>query len=320
MQAALEQQLERGGCLRQSHHRGRFAPSPSGDLHLGNLRTALLSWLQTRLRGGEWLLRFDDLDTPRNRSGACESIEADLRWLGLHWDGPAFFQSERRPLYDAALVRLRSSGQLYPCHCSRRMLADLSAPHGGWSPYPGLCRAVPAAWGARAGRQPSWRLRLAPGRLHWPELVGPEAGLDGPTAVGDVVLRRADGFVAYHLATAVDELTLGLSTVLRGADLWHSTAPQVAVMACLERRPPDYWHVPLWCGPGGERLAKRSAAEGLAGLRAQGLDGPAVIGQLAASLQLVPVGSRLSAGELCAHLSLPVLRERLRQPLESRVP
>jgi glutamyl/glutaminyl-tRNA synthetase len=273
----------------------------------------LLGWLQSRLGGGEWLLRLDDLDTPRNRSGASEAILADLTWLGLDWDGPVIRQSERRPLYAAALAALRVQGQLYPCHCSRRSLADVSAPHGAWPVYPGFCRELSPFWGERQGRRPSWRLRLPEGPLHWSEQVGAVGDLDAAAAVGDVVLRRADGFVAYHLATAVDEQSLGITTVLRGADLWHSTAPQVAVMRCLGGQPPpDYWHVPLWRQDDGRRLSKRDGSEGLAAWRELGLDAAAVVGRLAASLGLVSAGSRLSAQELRQQLSEVGLREALR--------
>ncbi|MFQ6537924.1 MULTISPECIES: tRNA glutamyl-Q(34) synthetase GluQRS [Aphanothece] len=293
-----------GVAGRARGYRGRFAPSPSGALHRGNLRTALLSWLEARLAGGEWLLRIDDLDTPRNRPGAEEAILADLRWLGLDWDGPVVRQSRRRGLYATVLTALRRAGDLYPCRCSRRLLADVSAPHGAWPVYPGFCRDSQRGWGWRDGRLPSWRLRLDAGSLTWPERTGPEGRLDAERQVGDVVLRRADGFLAYHLATAVDELSLGISDVLRGEDLWRSTAAQVAVMRHLGAEPPRYAHVPLWREPGtGRRLSKRDGAEGLAGYRQRGLDAPGVIGVLAASAALVPPGSRLSAAELVQNLS-----------------
>lgn len=298
----LQQQLQCGLELRAQGYRGRFAPSPSGALHRGNLRTALLSWLDARLAGGSWLLRIDDLDTPRVVLGSEAQILADLDWLGLDWDGPVLRQSERRGLYSSVLAALRRAGVLYPCRCSRRLLADVSAPHGGLQVYPGFCRDRALRWGPQQGRLPSWRLRLEPATLQWQERWLPAASLDAQRAVGDVVLRRADGFIAYHLATAVDELMLGISDVVRGADLWTSTGPQVAVMACLEAAPPRYGHVPLWRDDRGARLCKRDAAEGLAGLRDRGLDAAAVIGELAASLQIVPPGSRLSAPELLQEL------------------
>ena len=301
---------------REQGYRGRFAPSPTGVLHRGNLRTALLSWLHARLRGGEWLLRIDDLDTPRNRSGADAAIQADLRWLGLAWDGPLWRQSERRGLYATALSALRRQGLLYPCRCSRRLLADVSAPHGALAVYPGFCRDRGGGWGSEQGRLPSWRLRLEAGVLRWPEAYGPPGELDGEIAIGDVVLRRADGFLAYHLATAVDELSLGISDVVRGDDLWSATGAQVAVMAVLGALPPRYGHVPLWRDAEGRRLSKREGAEGLDGYRQRGLDAAAVVGELAASAALVPPGSRLSAAELLQELSPGRLDQALR-PLQA---
>ena len=306
-QARLASGLER----RRQGYRTRFAPSPTGPLHRGNLRTALLSWLAARLRGGEWLLRLDDLDGPRNRPGAEAAILEDIRWLGLDWDGPMVRQSAHRGVYATVLSALRQAGHLYPCRCSRRLLADVSAPHGALAVYPGYCRHGPPLWGPQAGRLPSWRLRLEPGVLRWQEHGGPCSGQDGPTTVGDVVLRRADGVVAYHLATAVDELLMGISEVVRGEDLWASTGAQVAVMAALGAPPPAYGHVPLWRDARGERLSKREGAEGLAGLRGRGMDAPAVIGSLAASLGLVPPESRLSARELAASLSPEDLDARI---------
>lgn len=307
LQAALQ-----GRCQR---YRGRFAPSPTGVLHRGNLRTALLSWLEARRRGGEWLLRLDDLDTPRNRSGAEQAILEDLQWLGLDWDGPPLRQSLRRGLYASVLSCLRRAGHLYPCRCSRRLLADVSAPHGALNVYPGFCRQQPPCWGERDGRLPSWRLRVAPGELRWCEASNLGDRLDAATSVGDVVLRRADGVVAYHLATAVDELWMGITEVVRGEDLWSSTGAQVAVMAALGVDAPRYRHVPLWRDGAGRRLSKREASEGLPGLRRAGLDAAAVIGQLAASVGLVPVGSRLSAAELLQ--SLPHLDSDAPLPVRS---
>jgi len=298
----LRSRLQRGQALRAGGYRGRYAPSPSGVLHRGNLRTALLSWLDARLAGGEWLLRFDDLDTPRVVPGADTQILADLHWLGLHWDGSPLRQSERRGLYSSVLSALRRGGALYPCRCSRRLLADVSAPHGTLNVYPGLCRNQPPRWGVEAGRLPSWRLRLGAGALRWSERFVAEGVVDGPAAVGDVVLRRADGFIAYHLATAVDELEMGISDVVRGVDLWSATAAQVAVLQLLGAVPPRYGHVPLWCDGQGRRLSKRDGSDGLAAARRQGADAATVIGELAASLALVPAGSRLSTQELLGEL------------------
>ena len=254
------------------------------------------------MAGGEWLLRLDDLDTPRNRSGADDAILADLAWLGLDWDGPVRRQSERRGLYASVLSALRRAGWLYPCRCSRRMLADISAPHGAPVVYPGTCRGRALDWAAEAGRLPSWRLRLPAGPIRWHECFGPPGRLDGARQVGDVILRRADGLIAYHLATAVDELSCGITDVVRGLDLWWATAPQVALIRLLAGDPPRYGHVPLMADAGGQRLSKRDGSGGVAALRRQGLDAAAVVGALAASAGLVPAGSRLSASELLEQL------------------
>ncbi|MEB3259275.1 MAG: tRNA glutamyl-Q(34) synthetase GluQRS [Cyanobacteriota bacterium] len=300
--ASLQDRLALGLQLRQQGVCGRFAPSPSGRLHLGNLRTALLSWLDARRSDGRWLLRIDDLDRPRVRPDAEASILEDLRWLGLHWDGPVIRQSERRGLYTSVLSWLRRSGRLYPCHCSRRLLADISAPHGGFAPYPGTCRHLEPFWGQRQGRWPSWRLRLSEGTIAWQERWAPPGILDGPREIGDVVLRRADGVVAYHLATAVDELTLGVTDVVRGADLWASAGAQVAICQALGAPPPRYGHGPVLCDGQGQRLSKRVASEGLPAWRERGVEAPGVIGWLAASVGLVPEGSCLSARELLAEV------------------
>lgn len=301
--AHLLRQLEAALEQRQRLPCGRFAPSPTGPLHLGNLRTALWSWLAARSCGGAWLLRLDDLDTPRNRPGAEAAILADLSWLGLSWDGPLWRQSERRGLYGAVLSALRRAGALYPCRCSRRMLADISAPHGLQGAYPGTCRERSPHWGVLDGRLPSWRLKLEAAPLTWWETAQGWRDVDAAREVGDVVLRRADGFVAYHLATAVDELWLAIDEVVRGEDLRSATAPQVGLMQQLGAGPPRYWHVPLWRDARGHRLAKRQGGVGLDAWRDEGLDAAAVIGRLAASAGWVPEGARLSAQELLQELA-----------------
>ena len=317
---ALRRLLDEGLERRRLGRRGRYAPSPTGPLHLGNLQTALLSWLVSRLQGGEWLLRIDDLDTPRNRAGAEAAILADLSWLGLSWDGPLIRQSARRGLYATVLSSLRRAGALYPCRCSRRLLADISAPHGRAPVYPGFCRPLPPRWGPEDGRLPSWRLAVPPGLLCWPEQLAAAGSLDAAQEVGDVVLRRADGFLAYHLATAVDELSLGVADVVRGADLWSATGAQVALMERLGAPPPRYWHTPLLRDAAGARLSKRQGGAGLQELQQQGLGAPAVVGRLAAGLGLVPAGSHLSPAELLQSLSLETLQRQLQQAVLASEP
>ena len=273
----LQHQLDQGLQLRRSSgYRGRYAPSPTGVLHRGNLQTALLSWLQARQRRGSWLLRIDDLDTPRNRPGAIEAIEADLRWLGLDWDGPIILQSLRKEVYDAWLSWLQLSGQLFACRCSRRQLAGLAR-------YPGTCRTAGHHWGWQNQRLPSWRLQV------------PDSDPEGS---GDVVLRRSDGFIAYQLATVLDELTLGITDVVRGQDLLQALPAQRSIYRALNQTPPRFHHGPLVCDGSGNKLSKREASAGLAALREQGMDAADVVGLLASGLDLVDKGSRLTAREL----------------------
>ena len=270
-------QLEQLRRLRARRgYRGRFAPSPTGVLHFGNLQTALLSWLQARCSGGEWFLRIDDLDTPRNRPESLLRIQSDLRWLGLHWDGQPMLQSSRRGNYSSWLSFLRRSGVLFACRCSRRDLA-------GKSIYPGTCRAIEAGWGWQAQRLPSWRLRV------------PE---HNPYGCGDVVVRRADGFIAYQFATVIDELCFGITDVVRGNDLRDALPAQLSIYAALGQKSPRFWHGPLLYNSQGQKLSKRDASTGLDAARSKGEDAAHVIGQLAAGLGLVPQGSRLSAEEL----------------------
>ena len=276
----LETLLIQGQRLRRERVCGRFAPTPSGPLHLGNLRTALLSWLQVRLNHGQWLLRIDDLDPPRLRPGATESALDDLRWLGLHWDGAVIFQSQRLGLYSSFLSALRRQGFLYACRCSRRQLA-------GRHPYPGTCRGLGLGWGLEEGRLPAWRL------------VVPDTFA---STCGDLVVRRADGFVAYHLATVVDELTLGITDVVRGADLATACSAHQALAAVLGQPSPAYHHVPLLLTGGGVKLAKRDQASGTAPLKALGWQPEQLVGHLAASLGLVPPETAMSADELLESL------------------
>ena len=277
----LNQHLQAGIRLRREGYRGRFAPSPTGDLHLGNLSTALASWLEARCNGGAWLLRIDDLDTPRNRSWAPSSIQNDLQWLGLHWDGPVILQSQRRGTYHACLSWLRRTHRLFACRCSRRMLV-------GSSFYPGTCRDREHSWGWSEGRLPSWRLRVP---------------FNDPHQSGDVVLRRADGFVAYQLATVIDELCFGITDVVRGDDLREALPAQLSVFDALASSPPRFRHVPVIRDAAGRKLSKREASAGLAPLKEAGMDAAAVIGRLAAALNLVEPETRISAKELLQHLT-----------------
>lgn len=270
---------------------GRFAPSPSGQMHLGNARTALLAWLDARARGGRMLLRIEDLDTVRCTPALADGVRRDLEWLGLDWDAETSPQSTRGPAYDQALTRLGDQGLLYECFCSRRELAVVSAPHGdaGERRYPGTCSGLDA--GERealraSGRRASLRVRMpdlqvqAADRLHGPVVQNVAEG------VGDIVVRRSDGLYAYQLAVVVDDAADGVTDVVRGDDLLGSTPRQVALHGMLGLPTPAYAHVPLVLGADGARLAKRHGAPPVAELRESGVSAQRVVGWLAASAGL----------------------------------
>jgi glutamyl-tRNA synthetase len=261
--------------------RGRFAPSPTGRLHLGNARSALLGWLDVRARGGELLLRLEDLDPDRCRPEAAQGLVEDLAWLGLDFDGPLWRQSERADAYREALGRLEAAGRVYPCWCSRAEVARAaSAPHAGEEGpvYPGTCRQAPRP---RPGRTPALRFAVAPGEVAFVDRVRGPCRQDVARAVGDFVVRRADGVASYQLAVVVDDAASGVTEVLRGDDLLGSTARQLQVYQALGLPAPAHAHVPLLVEPDGTRLAKRDGALTLASLRARGVRPEAVVGWLA---------------------------------------
>jgi glutamyl-tRNA synthetase len=238
---------------------GRFAPSPTGTLHLGNLRTALLAWLFARSAGARFLIRMEDLDAGRVRPGAAAEQLADLAALGLDWDGPVLAQSDRTGGYAAALERLAAAGRVYECFCTRaEVRAAASAPHGPLpeGAYPGTCRDLSEAERAAlraAGRTPALRVRAAGERVGFTDrLLGDRAGV-----VDDFVVRRNDGAIAYNLAVVVDDADQGVGEVVRGADLVDSTPRQLLLGRLLELPAPGHAHVPLVLGPDGRRLAKR---------------------------------------------------------------
>jgi len=284
--------------------RGRYAPSPTGAMHLGNARTALLAWLDARVAGGAFVMRVEDLDRARIVAGAEERLLADLRWLGLDWDegpdvagggGPfaPYRQSERTRFYDQAVDRLLAAGAAFPCACSRADVARAAtAPHAADDDeprYPGTCRALPASEvAARAAanrREPSIRF------------AGAAAGDE---AVDDFVLRRADGVAAYQLAVVVDDIAMRITRVVRGDDLLRSTPRQLALYRALGAAPPAFVHVPLVLAPGGERLAKRTRPPSIASLRERGVEASAIVGALAASAGLASTGARVMPGDLVA--------------------
>ena len=267
--------------------RGRFAPSPTGRLHLGNARTAMLAWLQARAAGGSFLLRIEDLDPARSRSEYVDELFRDLEYLGLTWDEQPVFQSRRSAAYQAALHLLRQKGLTYECFCSRAEIArSASAPHGAADegpPYPGTCARLDgaAADARRKQRAPAVRYRVPPGAVELVDLVHGRFQQDIASAVGDFVVRRNDGIASYQLAVVVDDADTGITDVLRGEDLLASTPRQLLLYRALGLRPPSFAHVPLLTEPTGRRLAKRDGVFSVAELRRRSIPAERIIGMLA---------------------------------------
>jgi glutamyl-tRNA synthetase len=281
--------------------RTRFAPSPTGDLHLGGAWTALASWVLARRAGGSFVLRVEDIDLPRVVSGSQARIEEDLRWLGLDWDEGPFLQSERYDRYEAAIVALRAAGLVYPCDCSRAEIATVaSAPHAGEEVvYPGLCRERDP--GRAMKRPPALRVRVPDEVITYEDLVIGTMTQNLRREVGDFVLKRGDGVFAYQLATIVDDLAMRITDVVRGDDLVSSTPRQIWLARALGGRPPRYGHVPLVVSSGGSRLEKRTRGSIVRGLRDAGTNAERVVGELAHGLGLLPAVVPASAREV-AHV------------------
>ncbi|HEX5439744.1 MAG TPA: tRNA glutamyl-Q(34) synthetase GluQRS [Ktedonobacterales bacterium] len=308
--------------------RGRYAPSPTGALHLGNLRTALLAWLFARASGGYFVLRIEDLDLPRTRRGAAQAMLADLRWLGLDWDeGPdvggllgPYVQSMRQALYDEAIARLREKGLIYPCYCTRAELAQVaSAPQGDEGPrYPGVCRRLTARERASreaSGRRPALRFTAPEAPIQFDDLLHGTISASVAATVGDFIVRRSDGFVSYQLAVVVDDALMGITQVVRGVDLLTSTARQLALYAALGYLPPrEYAHVPLVTDAEGVRVAKRDAAAGLDAGRAAGCSPGQILASLAASCGLHPAETTTTPADLLAAFD-PAHLDRLQAPV-----
>jgi glutamyl-Q tRNA(Asp) synthetase len=277
----------------------RFAPSPTGELHLGHAYSAVHAHNAARGTDGQFLIRIDDIDGNRSREEFVSASLADLAWLGIGWDGDPVRQSARLGDYAAALEALRTRGLVYPCFCTRAdIAASLSAPHGpSGAVYPGTCRSLPDAERERrmATEPHCWRLDMAraaaeAGELVWEEIgQGPRAA--EPLAHGDIVLARKDAPASYHLASTLDDAAMGVTHIIRGADLIASTDVHRLLQALLGLPTPLYRHHALVRGPDGKRLAKRDAAASLASLRAAGIDGRSLAADL--SVDRLPAGYSL---------------------------
>jgi glutamyl-Q tRNA(Asp) synthetase len=238
---------------------GRFAPSPTGPLHLGSLVAAVASWLDARAAGGHWWVRMEDLDRPRCVAGAADTILRQLEAYGLHWDGAVAFQSTRDAAYATALDALRSQDAAYPCDCTRAQLAQAPRNAEGEILYPGTCRnGLPPGAVARA-----WRVRVPHGAVGFHDRIHGELSQHLAREVGDFIVKRADGLFAYQLAVVVDDAWQGVTQVVRGADLLWNTPRQVYLQTRLGLPTPEYAHVPLITNAAGQKLSKQTLAAAL---------------------------------------------------------
>lgn len=310
--------------------KGRFAPSPTGRMHLGNVYSALLSWLSVRSQGGAWVLRIEDIDPQRSRPAYAQQIKDDLRWLGLDWD-EEYTQSQRFPLYEQYLRQLQATGLVYPCYCTRADIMATQAPHesDGRIVYAGTCRpkelrgvkrvegvegSIPRAFdspiprkidssknrkidASTPQRSPSLRLFVPDEDIAFTDAhYGPQS-VNLATHCGDFVLRRADGAWAYQLAVVVDDALMGITEVVRGRDLLLSAPQQIYLYRLLGFPSPTFCHLPLLCNASGQRLCKRDKSLDLGELRKH-LSAEEILGRLAFHAGLIDRPSPLSAQSL----------------------
>lgn len=279
---------------------GRFAPSPSGRLHLGNVLCALLAYLSVKHVGGKALLRIEDIDTARCAGDRVPQMIDDLHWLGFHWDDgeqPETYQSNRTAIYEHYFDLLNQKGLLYPCYCTRAELHAASAPHGsdGQPVYDGRCKHLITP---PANRRPAWRIRVPD------ETIEVADGLQGryserlDTDCGDFLLRRSDGVFAYQLAVVVDDALTGVNEVVRGKDLLSSTPRQIYLYRLLGFEPPAFYHIPLLLREDGTRLAKRDGALDMGALRERFSSPEEIIGMLACNVGLLEKYRPVSVDEL----------------------
>ena len=281
---------------------GRLAPSPTGALHLGNVRTFMVAWLRARSQGGRLIMRMEDLDHPRDKPGAAQATLDELKWLGFDWD-EEFVQSERKAKYREALEALKAQGLVYPCTCSRRDVeAAQSAPHAGEQlHYPGTCRGRYPAYVPGA----CWRFKVeAPCLVEFDDVFAGRQRMDVAAKLGDFPLARDEFGAGYTLAAAVDDAEMEITEVVRGDDLIPATPPQILVQRALGLATPAYCHLPLLVGTDGRRLAKRHGDSRIAAYRGQGLAPEAIVGYLAWRSGLVPENAPVTLASLLPHFSL----------------
>ncbi len=267
----------------------RLAPSPTGALHLGNIRTFMWAWLSIRSQGGTMLMRIEDLETPRVKPGVAEKMLDDLRWLGFDWDGEIVVQTQRRNYFAEIFESLKSQNALYPCVCTRSdmLAAAQGAPNEGDHElrYPGTCRTRSELEmrdrSAHSDRAPAWRLKTSLREIEFDDLLSGKHRINPHAEVGDFIVARGPDNPAYQLAVVADDIASHVTEVVRGDDLIPSTARQLLLYQLLNAAPPRYGHVPLLIGPDGKRLAKRHGDARIASFRNQGIRPERIIGTLA---------------------------------------
>ena len=287
--------------MEQKTVRGRFAPSPSGRMHLGNLWSALLAWLSARSQGGEMVLRLEDLDTDRCTRAWCDQVMRDLEWLGLTWDNEPVYQSERTAVYAQAFRALEERGLIYPCYCTRAERLAASAPHrsDGQTIYDGRCSRLTEAEREALSqtRRPAWRVKVGQGPITFCDFLYGEYKEDLKTDCGDFILRRSDGVYAYQLAVVADDAAMGVTQVVRGSDLLSSTPRQIYLQRLLGLPEPEYGPVPLLLAADGRRLAKRDRDQELGELQSR-YTAPELLGRLAHLAGLIPEPAPITAQQL----------------------
>ena len=308
---------------------GRYAPSPTGPLHLGNIRTALIAWLQTRLTQGHFILRIEDVDLQRSRDDSRRQIVEDLIWLGLDWDSgpgadeipPRYLQSQRVDLYQAHLDELKKNDRVYPCYCSRKDIRNAAATLVSNSVYPGTCRPPHHPSGMSSKRMPAWRFIVPRHTLSFEDQITGHFSQEPQKEIGDFVVKRSDGLFAYQLAVVADDMDMQVTDIVRGADLLDSTPRQLCLYEAFNAPVPRFWHVPVMVDDKGDKLAKRNSASGIHKLREHGLKPEQLIGHLAYSLKLIDRCEDITAEALLQQLTIATFTASLQKaPIQDQMP
>ena len=304
-----------------SEVKGRFAPSPTGRMHAGNVYAALMAWLVAKSQGGSIVLRIEDLDRERSKPQFIDAVMRDFELLGLTWDEGPYFQHDRDEAYEEAFSRLREEGLVYPCFCSRADLHASSAPHPGEKlVYPGTCRNLTPDERARRARQktPAMRLRVPDWAIELDDKIQGHYSLNLANECGDFLVRRSDDAFAYQLAVVVDDAAQGITSVVRGVDLLPSTPQQIYLQGLLGLERPEYAHVPLLVAERNRRLSKRNHDAALDALVERFGTARAIIGHIAWVVGIVDEECEASPEELLCEFDLARFKARMDDPIQVR--